>query len=339
MSISKSNLNKQILSITPDTVINLFEIDFSNLQANFENLAATHEINLGAEPKYRFCPMINGTNPIVWQGKSYQPLPIQMHDFEQGADGRLPRPKLTIANPEGIFSQIVHANQDFANCQVTRKRTFARFLDKENFQNKNLNSQDKNPFGTSDSRAHFLDDIYFVNKKQSENKNAITFELVSALEIENSYVPARIMMASYCDWTYRCEIGCGYKGLPIETVEGAEIHQLITDKSQPISSISEWNPSQSYTAGEVVKIVNKGSSNPHKNAPSFFVCIKSHNDARMHHPFLNKEYWIKDECSKTVPACKKRFGSELQDVNRSANIKPPGLRFGGFPGTERYDYG
>ena len=139
MAKSQSNFNKQLTSLTPDTVIDLYEIDFSNLQADFEALRDVEGINLASDPVYRFCPMINSTNPIVWQGESYQPLPMTMEGFEHNSDGRLPRPKLKIANPEGLLSSIVHSNSDFANCKVTRKRTYARFLDDENFGNRNFN--------------------------------------------------------------------------------------------------------------------------------------------------------------------------------------------------------
>ena len=137
MSISSVNLNKQLISLTPDALICLYEIDFSVLQSNFDELAGALGINLGSEPVYRFCSMENGSNPIVWQGKSYQPLPIKMDGFEHQSEGKLPRPTFTIANPEGILSKIVYSNKDFLNCKVTRKRTFARFLDDENFQNRN----------------------------------------------------------------------------------------------------------------------------------------------------------------------------------------------------------
>ena len=165
MAKSQSNFNKQLLSIAPDTVIDLYEIDFSNLQANFEALADVEGINLSAEPIYRFCPMINSTNPIVWAGNSYQPLPMKMEGFEHKSDGRLPRPKLSIANPEGLLSMIVHINHDFSNCKVTRKRTYARFLDDENFGNRNLNEAGKNPFGEADPSSSYDDDVYFINRK------------------------------------------------------------------------------------------------------------------------------------------------------------------------------
>lgn len=367
MSKSQSDRNKKMFSLTPDAIIDLYEIDFSNLQMNFDELRDLYGINLGADTVYRFCPMINGTNPIVWQGKSFQPLPIEVEGFEQTGGGKLARPKLKVANPEGIFSKIVHSNEDFAKCKVTRKRVFAGFLDEENFQNRNLNSSGGNPFGISDQQAGFSDDVFFINSKTFESNEAIEFELVSVLELEKAYVPGRVILSGYCNWQYRCSIGCRYAGLPIESETGLDLTKQfqpnikrktgkLDENLEAFSvdpslypggerSVPEWsrygkNGSEDnqlgYNAGDVVKIINKKSSNPYRSTPSLFVCIKSHDDASVAHPFFFKTYWAKDECSKSLQSCKKRFSksSDFLDFNNANNS--PGLPFGGFPGTERF---
>lgn len=354
MAKAQSNFNKQLVSLEPDSIIDMYEIDFSRLQANFEMLKDLYGINLGADTIYRFCPMKNLSNPVYWQGNAYQPLPVKMEGFEQQSDGRLPRPKMSIANPEGLFSKIVRSNNDFSNCKVTRKRTFARFLDDDNFQNRNLNEKGKNPFGEADPDSHYPDDVYYINKKASENKDAIVFELVSALELEGSDIPARVVFSSFCAWTYRCSIGCGYKGLAIENSEG----KLLTDYNPSlypngVSDIPEWssfgeNGTQEipagYSKGSLIKITPRNSTNPYKVTVSVFLCIKDHSLARDHHPFLDPSIWVKDECGKTVDSCKLRFFSsgnptqqdKLKATRSKADQTHPGLRFGGFIGTERY---
>ena len=170
MSRSTSNLSKQMLSIAPDALIELFEIDFSIMQETSEYFNDLANLNFGDSSIYRFCAMINGSNPIYWQGNSYQPMPIEVEGFEKTGDGKLPRPRIKIANPDGIFSLIFKTNRDFANCKVIRKRTFARFLDADNYLNRNTNEYGENHFGSPDSAAHFPDDIFFVNKKVLESK-------------------------------------------------------------------------------------------------------------------------------------------------------------------------
>lgn len=55
-----------------------------------------------------------------------------------------------------------------------------------------------------------------------------------------------------------------------------------------------------------------------------YVCAKNHTSSATKDPYFNKEYWIPDQCSKSIRGCKLRFGNEI------------GLPFGGFPGTEEY---
>lgn len=347
MAKSSSNLNKELFSLTPDSIVDLYEIDFGNLQIDFEMLRDQVGINIGADSVYRFTPMTNEGNPVYWQGEAYQPLPVDIQGFEHQADGRLPRPTLKIANPEGLLSVIVHSNSDFNNCKVTRKRTYAGFLDDSNFGNRNLNQDGKNPFGEADPNSHYPDDVFFINRKTSENKEYMEFELVSALELEGAQVPARILMASYCPWKYRCEVGCKYAGLPVRDSKDNDISKEIDsgslDSDGSTLNVQEWLPygagaqngSQSsvkgYNDGEVVQIVTKRGVDP---APMFFVCIKTHYIASDYHPMLSSDFWVQDECSKSLDACRSRFGAP-NEFNKSKN---KGLPFGGFPGTEKYSF-
>lgn len=364
---SSADLNKQLISINPDAIIELYEIDFSSLQSNFQEFFHEYGVQLNVDPIYRFTPMINGNNPIVWQGKSYQAMPVKMQGFEHKTEGSLPRPTLSLANPEGLFSKIVYSNQDFLNCKVVRKRTFARFLDDENFQNKNLNNEYKNPFGESDIKAYFPDDVYYIHRKTLENKEEIQFELVSPLELENAWIPARTVMSNYCNWTYRCDVGCGYKGLAIETLEGQDLTKgfaynakKLSDGSKDygvvdpelysgaVKDIPMWSAVHTdsgeptvYKLGDLVKIIPGHSKNPYAQTPQVFVCIQDHTNDIKKHPYFNREYWLKDECNKTIDACKKRFSSEFPEFSQynkiqRTNTDDQGIKFGGFPGTEAY---
>lgn len=352
MSRSSSNLSKQKMSMAPDALIELFELDFSIMQENMEHFQDISNVNFGSSV-YRFCAMINGTNPIYWQGHGYQPLPIETEGFEKTGDGRLPRPKLRIANPDGILSLIVKLNKDFANCTVTRKRTYAKFLDEDNFLNRNTNS-DKNAFGTPDPDSHFPDDIFFINRKILEKNDILEFELVSALELEDAYVPARPILSSYCSFTYRCDIGCGYKGLPLQTIDGKPLIKGYAERlgldeavvaeidyNLNFEDINEWSRygkgggNEGYNLNDIVKIVGKNTQNPYRLAPSVFVCIQSHEFAKDHHPFFDKSYWLKDDCNKTLDACRVRF-SDIGNPWNKMNLTKEGLRFGGFPGTENF---
>ena len=178
--------NKAITDLLPDTLIELFEI----------------EMGEGRGLK-RFHPGKIIDRNIVLGGNVYPSLPIEATGFESKGDGSLPRPKLIIANPDGLISDLIKREDDMVGHHFKRIRIFLKFLDEVNFP------EMVNPFGNSDPESRFDDDVYVFNRKVSENKYFIEFELVSPLEVENYKLPARIMIANYCPWKYR-GIGCRY---------------------------------------------------------------------------------------------------------------------------------
>jgi lambda family phage minor tail protein L len=94
-----------------------------------------------------------------------------------------------------------------------------------------------------------------------------------------------------------------------------------------------------YTAGDFIKYIDsinhdffgsKIQQTDDNISYSFYVCIKTHGASLptgAKSPPTEKEYWIKDSCSKDLTGCKLRWGS---------NIK--GLPYGGFPGTRPFNY-
>jgi hypothetical protein len=95
----------------------------------------------------------------------------------------------------------------------------------------------------------------------------------------------------------------------------------------------KWIVGTDYKVGEHVYVenhnikVSKKDINANPNwTPllKFYVCVKSHTSSGSRDPSFNKEYWVCDQCSKTLDGCKLRFGSADH------------LPFGGFPGTEEY---
>jgi lambda family phage minor tail protein L len=259
-------------------------------------------------------------------------------EFELPSDGRLPRPKIKMASPSGMLSAVVAVNHDFHGCKVTRKRTFAKFLDDVNFFNRG------NPFGQSDFEAHLPDDVYYIHRKTFDSKEGIEFELASILEISDIKFPGRQIMEDYCPFRYRDE-SCGYKGVPVCGVEDSPLSAygiykltyidssaqrlaLAQDKNGVIPEISEWNAGFLYQKGDVVYL--HGDKPPVSR--SYFVCIKESSSEylRSTYPATSQEHWVLDSCSKKLTGCLKRFGSKC------ANKLP--LPFGGFPSVQGLKY-
>ena len=171
----------ELQSINPGSIIELFSIELNT---------ALH----GSNTIYRFH---NGANlkangEVVWAGNSYLRFPIECSGFEFGSRGSLPRPTITVSNVFGTITAIIQdintttAGNDLNGAKFIRIRTLARFLDAVNFD---FNT---NPFGTPDPTAEFPQEIYFLDRKANENRNVVTWEAQSALDLINVKLPKRV---------------------------------------------------------------------------------------------------------------------------------------------------
>lgn len=182
---SKAAVSKEIQDLSPSAIIELFVLQVSDTE-NLYFHAGTNELR----------------QDIVWQGVTYSALPIQTTGFDISSQGTLPRPKLSIANIKGLFSALIHKFDDLIGMKIIRKRTFAKYLDAVNFANGNKDA---------DPNIHFPDDIWYIDKKETENKLGIQWELASAFDLQGVKLPRRQVIQNYCQWVYRGP-ECGYTG-------------------------------------------------------------------------------------------------------------------------------
>ena len=177
--MSTAPVFSEIQKINPSAIIELFVLQLDT---------ALH----GANTIYRFH---SGTNldangEIVFAGNSYLRFPIQATGFAYQR-GQLPRPKVTISNATGFISAIlvsvnqVTAGNDLTGATFTRIRTMARFLDAVNFPG------NSNPLGTPDPTAEFKRQIFIVDRKSTENREIVEFELAAATDMAGVRAPKR----------------------------------------------------------------------------------------------------------------------------------------------------
>ena len=186
-----SELNKNLQSINPNPIIELFEIQLDT------DLHGSNTI-------YRFHNNTNLTSSngnISWNSNTYYSAPIQASGFKYETK-QTPRPKLTISNlsllapavPIGIMSSILKevntttVGNDLVGAVVTRIRTLAKFLPNSNFTG-------TNPYGDSntigDFTQEFPKEIYEVARKAAETRNFCTFELAASIDQFGVNVPKR----------------------------------------------------------------------------------------------------------------------------------------------------
>jgi len=104
--------------LEPGELIDLFELDMSTGTA-----AASADI-------FRWHAGQNeNLQEIVWQGNRYSAFPIEASGFEWSGKGSIPRPTLTVANITTILNSVIDTYDDLVGSKVTRKRTFAKYLD------------------------------------------------------------------------------------------------------------------------------------------------------------------------------------------------------------------
>ena len=169
----------EVQKINPSAIIELFTLQLDN---------SLH----GATTVYRFHSGSNldANGEIVWAGNSYQRFPIQATGFAYQR-GQIPRPKLVVSNALGTLSAILlTVNQtttgnDLTGATFTRIRTMARFLDAVNFPG------NTNPLGTPDPTAEFKRQVFTVDRKSTENREVVEFELAGAIDMAGIRAPKR----------------------------------------------------------------------------------------------------------------------------------------------------
>lgn len=176
MSVNASVFSS-LQDINPSAIIELFTLQLST---------ALH----GANTIYRFHggSNLNANGQIVWAGNSYLRFPVQASGFAFQR-GQLPRPKITISNATGLISAILlsvnetTAGNDLTGATVTRIRTLAKFIDAVNFAD--------GTNATADPTAEFPQEVYSIDRKSTETREVVEFELAAPTDLAGVRIPKR----------------------------------------------------------------------------------------------------------------------------------------------------
>jgi len=200
---------EELAQIAPSAIVELFEMTLDNTLHGSTDTFRWHN---GANADV--------TGNIVWNGNSYVRLPIQAEGFEYSNSGTLPRPTLTISNTDGTMTALlllVNATtpgNDLNGATVKRIRTLKKYLDGET---------------AADPHAKFPDEIWYCDRKASENRESVTFELASKFDLAGVMLPKRQIIANICQWEYRSP-ECSYTGSNYFDVDDKSVASLSNDK-------------------------------------------------------------------------------------------------------------
>lgn len=302
-----TNVVKETVKLNPSSILQLFILDATNIGASV--------------PLY----FHNGSNgvysSVVFNGISYTPFPIEVQGFEIDGKGQLPRPKIRVANINGIISQFLNGFDDLVGAKVTRRRVFAKFIDSVNFPN-NIN-----PFGTPDPTASFPDEIFYIDRKTAENRIVVEWEMVTPLEIPQAKLPNRIMLANQCVWKYRSAAMCGYSGVPVADYANKKFADSTASGGYgfTLNDRGQWSSTATYNQGDYIYIVSTLDINAGEKF--YYVCKTNSTITTPPNSALGigVNPWIADACSHLVTGCKCRFATGA-------------LPFGGYQGLTRVPF-
>jgi len=408
---SIKSLNFELTNLTPSAMVTMFEIDLNKLLETKEITLGESAIQVGFpgdinDGILRFHNNIKVFNSyIIWQGKQYYPAPIIAEGFEATTKGTLPRPNLTLASQSktGIDQLALLRNEirkfgDIIGAKVTRRRTFAKYLDRRNFLGASAGSTkaaSSLPQGFEpDPYAELPKDVYFIERKDTENKTVLTYELSSVLDLEGTKLPKRLILADKCVWQYR-GLGCWYQDgksdvlnpgtaeekTVVPLLEKAELASLpgtpanltgsaatglpqqafpvANDKNERISTLlggdgpaialgadlGLWDTTKTYERGDFCYLLKENikyyfvSKGPMQDASGNI--ILSGDDPKFPNTGKvppNTDFWIADECSKSLTGCRMRWG-----IGTTGKVKPGvgcpikkgELPYGGFPAANK----
>jgi lambda family phage minor tail protein L len=173
-------------------------------------------------PVVRFYNGVNANSqPLVWQGATYEPMPIEAEGFEVRADGPAARPTVRVSNVGGLIGAFARAYRNLQGALLVRKRTRVKYLDALNFPG------GVNP--TADATAALADDVWRFDRVARRNRALIEWELVSPIDLEGVMLPGRQIRISVCGSAYR-SAECGYTGGPVAKADDTPTADPAQDK-------------------------------------------------------------------------------------------------------------
>lgn len=158
-----TNILTETNKAVTDPLIQLFKVDLTNLGGTV----------------FYFVPMSISYSSISFMGETWVPFPAQITGIG-AVYGQAPaRPIMTVSNVAKILQAAIVNYGDIVGGTVTRYRTFRKFLADGSSPNNN---------------AIFPPDVYIIDQKTSHTKAAISWNLVSILDVDDYKLPGRQML-------------------------------------------------------------------------------------------------------------------------------------------------
>lgn len=199
-------LYADIQSLEPGAWIELYELDATMLGA--DKLYFHGYAQVGA---------------ITWQGVQYLPWPIEAEGFELNPN-QPPTPTISAGNIDGRMTALCLAYNDLVGARLIRHKTLGKYLDAVNFPGGNA---------TADPSQEVPPDMWFIERRASETKEVVQWELSSALDFNGRQLPGRPIIANACGWLARGGYRgpyCGYTGPAVAKADDTPTNDPAKDR-------------------------------------------------------------------------------------------------------------
>ncbi len=224
------------------SVLDLFEIKLNDFDGYF-----------------RFHGSKNLKSNIIFKQKEYLFIPCEISNLEYSSEAKQNRPTLSIANINNYISNLIKDRKDLIGKRFYRKKILTKDLDDVNFGGSN-----KNTLGASSFSSFISVDTFVIQKKNSENKDKVEFQLANILDLDGQTVPSRKVYHDICQWQYR-GYGCNYGKLsnydgptiPVKITKFDTLASVISESSNDLSAtnLSLWlNNTTGKTYGSTTEV-------------------------------------------------------------------------------------
>jgi|TARA_R100000084_G_scaffold99638_1_gene54123 lambda family phage minor tail protein L len=190
MTTTPNKVERELHSLEPSAIIELFEL---HLTAAVNGVDLIYYYHAGTNEL---------SQDIVFNGKTYAAVPIEVDGFAVTTKGTLPRPKMKIANANNAITALLNSYNPL-QAEVRRIRTCKKFLDAVNFSSGTNSSADPTAMFGGGYESWYIDRV------ATENIELVEFELVGKLDLTNLRLPSR-QIVEHCPWVYKGK-ECGYK--------------------------------------------------------------------------------------------------------------------------------
>lgn len=171
--VTNATIASTVQKLDPGKLIALYELDLTSIGGGYLYFTENSTTS--------------GTT-VGLNGVTYIPIDCETEGFEFSGEGQMPRPKFRISNVQQSLVAEINAYEDLIGAPLTRRRTFAKYLDDG---------------AAADSNAQFPIDVWVVERKTAQNRAFIEWELSAYMDVQGTNLPKGQILRDTCLHVYR----------------------------------------------------------------------------------------------------------------------------------------